>query len=142
MEPAILGVVLDSSVLVSAERANLTTPDVIKHIRAAVGDVPIVISALTVAELAHGIHRANSAERSHQRRQFLEELKAAVPIHPVTEATAEIIARIGAAQAAKGVNLPLADLIIGACALELGYAIGTHNTRDINRIPGLRVLLL
>ena len=57
MEPAILGLVLDSSVLVAAERAKLTTPEVIRNIRASasVGDVPIVISALTVAELAHGI---------------------------------------------------------------------------------------
>ena len=142
MESAILGLVLDSSVLVAAERANLTTPDVIKHIRASVGDVPIIICALTVAELAHGIHRANSPERSQRRRQFLEELRAAVPVYPVTEATAEIIARIGGEQAAKGINLPLADLIIGACALELGYAIATHNPRDFNRIPGLRVLSL
>ena len=73
-----------------------------------------------MAELAHGIHRANSPERSQRRRQFLEELKAAVPVYPVTEATAEIIARIGSEQAAHGINLPLADLIIGACALELG----------------------
>jgi predicted nucleic acid-binding protein len=95
MEPAILGLVLDSSVLVAAERARLTTTQVIKSIRASVGDVPIVVCALTVAELAHGIYRANSPERSEQRRQFLDELKAHVPAHPVTEATAEIIARIG-----------------------------------------------
>jgi predicted nucleic acid-binding protein len=59
-----------------------------------------------------------AAERSRQRRQFLDELRAHVSIHPITEATAEIIARIGAEQAAKGINLPLADLIIGACALQ------------------------
>ena len=41
---------LDSSVLVAAERAKRTTTDVIQHIRAAVGDVPIIICALTVAE--------------------------------------------------------------------------------------------
>ena len=102
MESAILGLVLDSSVLVAAERANLTTPDVIKHIRASVGDVPIIICALTVAELAHGIHRANSPERRQQRRQFLEELKAAVPVHPVTEATAEIIAESAASKRPTG----------------------------------------
>jgi predicted nucleic acid-binding protein len=65
-----------------------------------------------------------------------------VPVQPVTEATAEIIARIGGEQAAKGINLPLGDLIIGACALELGYAIGTSNVRDFNRIPGLTILQL
>src|ERR1039457_5776420 len=142
MESAILGVVLDSSVLVAAERAHLTARDVIKQVRASVGDVPIAISVMTVAELAHGIHRANSPERRAGRRQFLEELKAAVPVHSVTEATAEIIAQIGAEQAAKGINLPLADLIIGAGALELGYAVAIHNARDFDRIPGLKVLSL
>jgi tRNA(fMet)-specific endonuclease VapC len=140
MEPAVLGLVLDSSVLVAAERKKLTTPEVIRKVREAAGDVTIVICSLTVAELAHGIYRADTPERSRMRRQFLDEMKAHVPVHPVTESTAEIIGRIGAEQAAKGVTLPLADLIIGACALELGYAVGTANIRDFNRIPGLRII--
>lgn len=139
MESALLGVVLDSSVLVAADRKNLTTPEVIRSIRETIGDVPIVICALTVAELGHGIYRADTPQRAQQRRQFLEELKAQIPIYPVTAATAEIVARIGGEQAVKGVNLPLADLIIGACAIELGYAIATSNLRDFGRIPGLTV---
>jgi predicted nucleic acid-binding protein len=142
MEPALLGLVLDSSVLVAAERSRLTTPEAIKKIRGIVGNVPIVICPLTVAELAHGIYRANTPERSFERRKFLDELKAHVPVHAVTEATAEIIARIGGEQGAKGINVPLADLIIGACALELGYALATNNVRDFNRIPGLTVVQL
>jgi tRNA(fMet)-specific endonuclease VapC len=142
MEPALLGLVLDSSVLVAAERSKLTTPEAIERIRKTVGDVPIVICSLTVAELAHGIYRANTPERSFERRKFLDELKAHVPIHAVTEATAEIIARIGAGQTAKGISLPLAGLIIGACALELDYAVGTNNVRDFSRIPGLTVVQL
>ena len=139
MESTVLGVVLDSSVLVAAERQKLKTPDVIRSIRQALGDVSIVISALTVAELGHGIYRANNTARAQQRRQFLDELKAHVPIHPVTETTAEIIARIGGEQASRGITLPLADLIIGASAIELGYAVATGNVRDFGRIPGLVV---
>jgi predicted nucleic acid-binding protein len=142
MEPAVLGLVLDSSVLVAAERQKLTTPEVIRNVREATGDVTIVISSLTVAELAHGIYRADTPERSRMRRQFLDELKTHVPVHPVTESTAEIIGRIGAEGAAKGATLPLADLIIGPCALELGYAVGTNNIRDFNRIPGLSIVRL
>jgi tRNA(fMet)-specific endonuclease VapC len=142
MESAILGLVLDSNVLVAAERARLPTPGVVRNIRALIGDVPIVICALTVAELAHGIYRADSPERCRQRRQFLDELKAHVPVLPVTGATAEIIARVGGEQAGRGINLPLGDLIIGACALELGYAVATNNVRDFGRIPGLRILQL
>ena len=142
MDPAILGVVLDSSVLIAAERRKLTTPEAIRRIRTTIGDIAIAICALTIAELGHGIYRANTPERRQQRRQFLDELKAQVPIYPINEATAEIIARIGAEQLARGIQIPLADLIIGACALELGYAVATSNVRDFDRIPGVQVIHL
>ena len=40
---------------------------------------------------------------------------------------------------AKGIRIPLADLLIGATALELGYAVATHNVRHFERIPDLIV---
>ncbi len=137
MESALLGLVLDSSILITAERRNLRPDQAIETVLKAVGEIPIVLCPVTVAEIAHGIYRANTPELRQRRRAFLDELKATVPIHPVTGATAEIIARIGGEEAAKGINLPMADLIIGACALELEYAVGTGNLRDFNRIPGL-----
>jgi tRNA(fMet)-specific endonuclease VapC len=119
MEPAVLGLVLDSSVLIAAERRRLTAAETIESIQRAVGEVPIVLSVLTVAEIGHGIYRANNAELRQRRQRFFDELKATVPRHPVTDVTAEIIARIGGEQASRGVTLPMGDLIIGACALEL-----------------------
>jgi predicted nucleic acid-binding protein len=142
MESALLGLVLDSSVLIAAERRKLTAAEAIESVRRVVGEVPIVLSALTVAEIGHGIYRANNAEIRERRRLFLDELKATVPCHPVTDATAEIIARVGGEQASKGITVPMSDLIIGSCALELGYSIGTHNLRDFNRMPGLSVIRL
>ena len=142
MEPAILGRALDSSVLIEAERRNRTAAQVIEDVVGKVGTVPVILSSMTVAEVGHGIYRANTPEIRARRRAFLDELKATIPIHSITETTAEIIARVGGEQAAKGINLPLADLIIGACALELGYAIGTDNNRDFARIPDLKVILL
>lgn len=142
MEPALLGLVLDSSVLIAAERQRLTGAVAMKTIQALVGDVPIVLSAVTIAEIGHGIYRAKTPEISLRRRAFLDHLKANVPIYPLTQATAEIIARVGGEEAAKGNNLPLGDLMIGACALELGYAIGTINLRDFRRIPGLPLIPL
>jgi hypothetical protein len=62
---------------------------------------------------------------------FLGRTETLVPVRPVTAATAEIIPRTGGEQAAKG---PLRDLNIGACALVLGFAFGTSNVRDFNRI--------
>jgi predicted nucleic acid-binding protein len=138
----LLGLVLDSSVLIAAERLKLRPDQAIESVQKTVGEIPIVLCPLTIAEIGHGIYRANTPEIRQRRRAFLDELKATVPIHPVTEATAEIIARFGGEEAAKGTNLPLADLMIGACALELGYAVGTGNLRDFKRIPGLTVVAL
>lgn len=140
MDSAILGVVLDASVLIAAERRKLTAALAIEDVQKIIGEAPVVLSAVTVAEIGHGIYRASTLEIRHRRRTFLDDLKAAVPVYPLTDSTAEIVARIGGEQAAKGINLPLGDLLIGACALELGYAIGTGNTRDFNRIPGLQLI--
>jgi tRNA(fMet)-specific endonuclease VapC len=136
------GLVLDSSVLIAAERRKLTAAQAIESVQTAIGEVPIVLSAMTIAEIGHGIYRANTPEIRQRRRAFLDDLKATVPIYPLTEATAEIIARIGGEQAAKGINLPLGDLMIGAFALELGYAICTGNARDVNLISGLQLISL
>jgi predicted nucleic acid-binding protein len=105
MESAILGLVLDSSVLIAAERRKLRPDQAIESVQKAVGEIPIVLCPLTVAEIGHGIYRANTAEIRQRRRAFLDELKATAPTHPVTEVTAEIIARLGVEEAAKGINL-------------------------------------
>lgn len=142
MDSPILGLVLDSSVLIAAERRNLTAAQAIENIQKTVGEVPVALSSVTIAEIGHGIYRASTPEIRQRRRTFLDDLKATVPIYPLTEATAEIIARIGGEEAAKGNNLPLGDLMIAACALELGYVIATGNARDFQRIPGLQLIAL
>src|SRR5437016_1464375 len=85
--------------------------------RVEAGNLPIVICAVTVAELGHGIYRADTATRALYRRRFLDDLKRDIPVHPITEVTAEIVARVGAEQAAKGITIPFPDLLIGACAI-------------------------
>ena len=137
-----LGLVVDSGVMIAAERKGISPDEAIENLRKIVGEIPLILSSITVAEIGHGIYRASTVEVRRRRRLFLDELKATLPIHPVTEATAEIMARIGGEQAAIGINLPVGDLAIAACALELGYAIGTGNLRDFSRIPGLQVVHL
>lgn len=63
-------------------------------------------------------------------------MKAAVPVYPVTEATAELVGKIGAESAAAAVIIPFDDLLIGACALERGYAVATSNLRHFQKVPG------
>jgi tRNA(fMet)-specific endonuclease VapC len=140
MEPAILGLVLDSSVIIDAERKHQTVEELLDSIQQRFGEVEITMSAVSLAELVHGVARADKPERRDRRRAFIDELKKHVPVHPITDATAEIAGRIGGERAAKGNTIPIDDLLIGSSAIEQGYAVGTLNVRHFEKIPGLTVL--
>ena len=140
MEPAILGIVLDSSVIIEAERKRQTVADLLRTVRQAFGEVEVSISAITVAELAHGIARATTPEIHDRRRAFLNELKKHVPVHSIGDKTGEIAGKLGGEQASKGITLPTDDLLIGASAVEQGYSVATLNIRHFEKIPGLLVI--
>ena len=137
MESPLLGLILDSSVIIAAERKRQTVEDLLMCVGQAFGEVEIAISAVTLAELVHGIARANTTEIRVARRAFIDELKKHVPVHPVTDSTAEIAGQISGEQATKGITLPADDLLIGASAIEQGYAVATLNARHFGKIPGL-----
>jgi predicted nucleic acid-binding protein len=101
--------------------------------------VEIATCAVTVAELAHGVYRANTAHIRQRRRTFIDELQRHVPVHPVTDETGEIIGQISGEQAAEGIRIPFDDLAIGAPAIEQGYAVATLNIRHFQKIPSLVV---
>jgi predicted nucleic acid-binding protein len=103
------------------------------------GNTDIAISVVTLIELAHGAARADTPERKAKRQQFIQELLTALPIHPVTVSLALRVGQIDGENQAQGVRLPLADLLIGATALELDYSVATSNLRHFQRIPGLSV---
>ncbi|MGA2153096.1 MAG: PIN domain-containing protein [Bryobacteraceae bacterium] len=142
MESAILGVILDSSVVIEAERQQLSVAQFLKQIVQKIGEREAALSSITVAELAHGIYRANTQERRARRRAFLDDLKATVPVYPITDDTAELVGKISGESSAQGVTIPFDDLLIGSCALERGYAVATRNQRDFLKIPGLTLVEL
>ena len=142
MESAILGVILDSSVVIEAERQQLNVVQFLKQIVQNIGEQEAALSSISVAELVHGIYRANTEERRTRRRAFLDDLKATVPVYPITDSTAELVGKIGGESSAKGVTIPLDDLLIGTCALERGYAVATRNRRHFQKIPGLKLVEL
>ena len=142
MESSVLGVILDSSVIIAAERQRLDVTRFLKFIAEKIGAREAALSAISVAEIAHGIHRADTAERRQIRRAFLDDLKATVPVYPITAETGELIGKINAETSARGITVPFDDLLIGAWALERGYAVGTRNERHFRLIPDLQVLSL
>jgi predicted nucleic acid-binding protein len=134
-----VGIVLDSSVVIAAERAGRNPRQVIEGIAAKVGDTEATLSAVTVVELAHGIERADSAIRRTTRERFLQELLNEISVEPITTPIAIRAGRIDGSLQAKGLRVALGDLLIGTTALELGYSVVTHNERHFKMIPGLEV---
>ncbi|MGA2267591.1 MAG: PIN domain-containing protein [Bryobacteraceae bacterium] len=142
MEPASLGVILDSSVVIEAERQHLNAAQFLTGIIQKIGEMEVALCSITVAELAHGVYRADTPQRTERRRIFIDELKAALPVYSITDSTAELVGKIGAESAETGAAIPFDDLLIGACALERGYAVATRNPRHFQKIPGLNLILL
>jgi predicted nucleic acid-binding protein len=67
MESTLLGLVLDSSIIIEAERKGQTVEQLLEHVRASAGEVEILICSVTLAELVHGVYRANTLERRERR---------------------------------------------------------------------------
>jgi tRNA(fMet)-specific endonuclease VapC len=92
-----------------------------------------------VSELLHGVHRARGARRT-RRRAYVEHLLAQLEPVPITEPVARVHAEIWASLAARGEVIRSHDLWIAATALAHGFGVATGNTRDFERVAGLRVL--
>ncbi|HEY3823084.1 MAG TPA: hypothetical protein VGL82_00930 [Bryobacteraceae bacterium] len=87
MATALLGLVLDSSTIIAAERSRQSVAGFIESILRAHGPLDLSLSPITVAELVHGIFRAQTPAAAQSRRQFVEELVSLIPAHPFTRQT-------------------------------------------------------
>ena len=130
---------LDSTAAVAAERRGKNVRQLLESVALETGDDEIVV---TVLELAHGIVRADTTERRQRKQRFLDELLTGIPVQPVTVRVAIRAGQMDGQSQARGVCIPLSDLLIGATALELGYRVGTANVRHFQMIPGLTVIRL
>jgi tRNA(fMet)-specific endonuclease VapC len=135
-----MGLVLDSSVLIAAERDARPVSELLATLEQEHGETEIVLSSITVIELEHGLYRANTAELAQKRREYLDTIFAAIPVEPFVKEMAQAAAKIDAKGKQTGRVIPFPDLLIGATALHFGYALGTRNLRHFRMIPGLNVV--
>jgi predicted nucleic acid-binding protein len=134
-----VGLILDSSVIIAAERLGRSVYEMLDSLLDQSDDPEFAISVVTVLEQSHGIARADSVQRRSVRTKFLDDLLAGLPVHPVSIAIALRAGRLDGELASRGTRVALGDLLIGAAALELGYAVATNNLRHFNQIPGLAI---
>lgn len=134
-----MGLILDSSVVIAAERLGQTAYRMLEAIGLQTDDSEIAVSVVTVLELAHGITRADTPQRRERRQQFLDDLLVGMPVHPVTVPIALRAGQIDGQMQEAGTRIALADLLIGVTALELGHSVATANMRHFQMIPDLTV---
>jgi len=137
-----MGLILDSSVLIAVERQGKNARQVLAALSEKLDETEIGISVVTLIEMAHGAARADTAERKAKREKFIDELVLALPVFPVTVSVALRTGQLDGENQAKGLRLPLPDLLIGVTALELGYGVGTANLRHFRQVAGLKVIEL
>jgi|SRR5215469_8235742 len=137
-----MGLILDSSVVIAAERRGDTVEQLIERIVTATGDQEAALSAVGLTELIHGLYRAQTSEVRARREVFLNELLTDLTVYPYTKETALLAGKIDGEQQSRGVVIPFGDLLIGATALSVGFKVLTANLRDFRRIPGLSITQL
>lgn len=140
MEPSDVGLILDSSVIIAAERRRHTVREILEQVRASQGEAEIGVSVVSIAELVHGAYRVKTPAQQERRLAFIERLASDVPVYPVTLEIAKLAGQIEGQQEEKGIQLAFEDLLIGVTARWLGYAIATLNVRHFERIPDLTVV--
>jgi tRNA(fMet)-specific endonuclease VapC len=135
-----VGLILDSSVLIAAERRGHTVRQILEQIQANHGEIDIGLSVVTIAERIHGAYRAKADSDKQRRLTFIDRLCSDVPVHPLTVEMARVVGRIEGEQGAKGISIPFEDLVIGVTALQLGFDVATVNVRHFRLIPTLKVV--
>jgi predicted nucleic acid-binding protein len=99
----------------------------------------LLISSITVGEIAYGIEKLEEGRRKAEYRDWFESVLLEWfdgAIVPLDEEVMLVWARLRAATR----SLPVLDSLIAAAALSSNSTLVTRNTRDFEGIAGIRLL--
>ncbi len=128
-----MGVLIDASILIEAERGRLDLEKKVTH-RAAEA---FFLSVVTASELIRGVHRAHDHDVRERRRLFSEALIVQFPLLDVDLAVARLHAEIWARLASEGQPIGSHDLWLGATCLAHHLAMATITSGSSNACPAL-----
>ena len=99
------------------------------------GRESLAISSVTVAELAFGVAKSTRADSRAKLENFLSKF----PILDWDEDAAWVYANVRKTLEAKGQRIGERDLLLASQAVALGATMVTNNTREFERIEGLKL---
>ncbi len=100
-----------------------------------VGRESLVISTVTVAELAFGIAKSTRTDSRAKLENFLSKF----PILDWDQDAAWVYGNVRQTLEAKGQRIGERDLLLACQALALGATMVTNNSREFERIEGLKL---
>ena len=128
-----MGLNLDTSVLIAAERARLDLP----RLFAAHAEEPFALAAITASELLHGVERAEPGHRRRERGAFVEAALAQLELVDFDLPIARRHASLWAELERLGRRIGPHDLQIAATALHLNHGLVTLNPAEFRQVHGL-----
>lgn len=129
-----MGVIVDSSSLVAAERGDIDLDALLKT----AADEEVAIAAITASELLHGVHRLRGVARA-RAEIFVNLLLDRLPVVSFDLDVARTHASLSADLRARGQAVGAHDLLIAATAVSLDYDVATRDMRSFPKIKGLTV---
>ena len=98
------------------------------------GFVNCAVSEITLGELIYGAYKGGY-ERHKGESDFVKDVFKILPIG----GSLDTYARLRSELESKGIRLDNFDLLIAATAIDTNRTLVTHNTRQFERIPGLKL---
>lgn len=130
-----MGLILDTSVLVAAERGVFDLDGLLTSLE----DEPVAIASVTASELLHGVYRASAAASRSARSAAVEGMLDAFVAIPFGLPEARVHARLWGALASKGRLIGAHDLLVAATAVAANSRLATLNVREFKRVPELEL---
>ena len=131
-----MGLILDSSVIIAAERGRF---DMAAFIEAEAPMDTVYIASVTGSELLHGVHRGKGKVRV-KREAFVERVLRDTPNLPFDLECARHHAKLWARLVTLGSPIGAHDMMIAATCLRFDLELATLNEAEFARVDGLRMV--
>lgn len=128
-----IGVVLDSSVLIDAERGRLD----LSAVQADPAE-PVVLPAISAHELLRGLARLPAGVRRARSERWVEATLATLTVVDYDLEIARVHTAMCAEMSAARASLSEFDQIIAATAISLGYDLATRDAA-FRQVPELKL---
>ena len=129
---------LDTNIISEIRKARGNTG--VKNFVNSLQEEDIFISAISVGEIACGIEKLPPGQKKTELLLWLGQKLPAFFGNRIISLDTEIMTEWGILQGRTKQTLPVFDSLIAATALARSLTIVSRNTRDFEKIPGLKLL--